>query len=317
MIMDIVFSAAVFAMVFVSVAVALSLVREISQERHSRESRLTTGAAPKIDDSIVRKRALMLSASHWASGLWMVRQLETILVQAGLYLGVVQFLLVSAIFAAAGLAAGMLVSHDATYAAVAALGAGVLPFTFVRVRRRRRCDAFIRQLPLALDVIKSSLEAGHMLQRALQVLVGEFEAPLGTEFRLVLEQTRIGVPIAKALADLADRIPQNDFRLLVVAVRIQSDVGTSLVPIIGRLAELLRARELLRNQVNAFSSQLRLGGIVVALLPVIVLTIFGFTSPGYTSMLFHDPAGVMLLKIAIACDVAAFFIVRQMMKLKY
>jgi tight adherence protein B len=315
--MDFVFSAAVFAMVFVTIAVALSLVREGAQERRSRASRLNSGAGPRIDDSILRRRALMLSASHWASGLWVVRMLEQSLLQAGLYLGVIQFLLVSAIFAAAGLAAGMLALRDTTNAAAAALGAGALPFAYVRIRRRRRTDEFIRQLPLALDVIKSSLEAGHMLQRALQVLVGEFEAPLGTEFRLVLEQTRIGVPIAKALADLADRIAQNDFRLLVVAVRIQSDVGTSLVPIIGRLAELLRARELLRHQVNAYSAQLRMGGFVVALLPVIVLTIFGLSEPSYTRMLFHDPAGLMLLKIAIACDVAAFFIVRQMMKLKY
>ncbi len=315
--MDIIFAAAVFAMVFVTMAVALSLVREAARERHSRESRLSSGSGPSIDNSILRRRALMLSASHWASGLWVLRKLEENLLQAGLYLGVIQFLLVSAIFAAGGLAVGMLAWRDAAYAAVVALGTGLLPFAYVRIRRRRRTDAFIKQLPLALDVIKSSLEAGHMLQRALQVLVGEFEAPLGTEFRLVLEQTRIGVPIAKALADLADRIPQNDFRLLVVAVRIQSDVGTSLVPIIGRLAELLRARELLRHQVNAFSAQLRMGGFVVALLPVIVLTIFGISEPGYTKMLFHDPAGVMLLKIAIACDVAAFFIVRQMMKLKY
>jgi tight adherence protein B len=315
--MDIIFAAAVFAMVFVTMAVALSLVREAARERRSRESRLISASGPSIDNSILRRRALMLSASHWASGLWVARKLEENLLQAGLYLGVIQFLLVSAIFAAGGLAAGMLVWRDTAYAAAVALGTGVLPFVYVRIRRRRRTDAFIKQLPLALDVIKSSLEAGHMLQRALQVLVGEFEAPLGTEFRLVLEQTRIGVPIAKALADLADRIPQNDFRLLVVAVRIQSDVGTSLVPIIGRLAELLRARELLRHQVSAFSAQLRMGGFVVALLPVIVLTIFGISEPGYTGMLFHDPAGVMLLKIAIACDVAAFFIVRQMMKLKY
>jgi tight adherence protein B len=315
--MDILFSAAVFAMVFVTMAVALSLGREAIRERRSRQIRLDSSAGPKIDDSILHRRVLMLSASHWASGLWLVHKLEENLLQAGLYIGVLQFLLVSAIFAAAGLSTGMLALGQTTYAAAIAVGAGFLPFAYVRIRRRRRVEAFIQQLPLALDVIKSSLEAGHMLQRALQVLVGEFDAPLGTEFRLVLEQTRIGVPIAKALADLADRIPQNDFRLLVVAVRIQSDVGTSLVPIIARLAELLRARELLRRQVRAFSAQLRLGGFVVALLPVIVLTIFGISEPGYTKLLFYDPAGVMLLKIAIACDVAAFFIVRQMMKLKY
>ncbi|HVA81375.1 MAG TPA: type II secretion system F family protein [Candidatus Binataceae bacterium] len=315
--MDVVFSVAVFALVFVTLTVALTLRREAATERESRASRLSSATEPRIDDSIIRKRALMLSASHWASGLWVVRTLEENLLQAGLYLGVVQFLLWSAIFAAGGLGAGMLVWKDPAYAALTAIGAGLLPWSYVRIRRRRRVEAFMKQLPLALDVIKSSLEAGHMLQRALQVLVGEFEAPLGTEFRIVLEQTRIGVPLAKALADLADRVPQNDFRLLVVAVKIQSEVGTSLAPIIGRLAELVRARDRLHQQVRSFSAQLRMGGFVVALLPIFVLTIFGFSEPGYTKMLFYDPAGVILLKVAIACDVSAFFIVRQLMKLKY
>jgi tight adherence protein B len=315
--MDIVFSLAVFALVFVTLVVALSLLREAAAERSVRERRLRPAADPRLDDPIIRRRALMLSASHWASGLWIVRKLEENLLQAGIYMGVIQFLLWSAIFMTAGASLAMYVFNDPAYAALAAAAAGLAPFMYLRFRRRRRLEAFTTQLPLALDVIKASLEAGHMLQRAMQVLVGEFEAPLGTEFRIVLEQTRIGVPLAKALGDLSERIPQSDFRLLVVAVRIQSDVGTSLAPIIGRLAALVRARERLRQQVRTFSAQLRMGGFVVALLPVIVLTIFGISEPSYTKMLFHDPAGLMLLKIAIACDLSAFFIVRQLMKLRY
>jgi tight adherence protein B len=315
--LDVLFSVTVFALVFVSLTVAFRLLRENVRARRSRATRLNSAAGPAIDDSIIRGRALIMSASRWVNGFWGVRQIEENLLQAGLYIGVVQFLLWMAIFAGAGLGAGILTWGVSIYAILTAIGAGILPLAYIRIRRRRRIEAFTRQLPLALDVIKSSLEAGHMLQRALQVLVGEFEAPLGTEFRLALEQTRLGVPLTKALSDLADRVPQSDFRLLVIAVRIQSDIGSSLAPIVGRLAQLVRARETLRQQIRTFSAQLRMGGVVVALLPVIVLTILGLSEPNYTSILFHDPAGLMLLKIAIACDVAALLIVRQLMKLKY
>ena len=97
------------------------------------------------------------------------------------------------------------------------------------------------QLPFALDLIKSSLEAGHSLQRALQVLVSEFADPLGSEFRTVLEQTRIGLPLPRALEDMLKRVPEDDLRLLVVAVRVQTEVGASLAT---------NCRTTLRNRTN-------------------------------------------------------------------
>jgi len=76
--------------------------------------------------------------------------------------------------------------------------------------------------------MKSSLEAGHSLNRGLQVVVQEFADPLAGEFRTVLEQTRIGLPLPRALEDMLKRVPEEDLRLLVVAVKVQSEVGSSL-----------------------------------------------------------------------------------------
>jgi hypothetical protein len=81
------------------------------------------------------------------------------------------------------------------------------------------------QLPYALDLIKSSLEAGHTLQRGMQVVEQEFADPLGGEFRTVVEQTRLGLPITHALADMLARVPEDDLRLFVVAVKVQSGRG--------------------------------------------------------------------------------------------
>jgi Flp pilus assembly protein TadB len=56
-------------------------------------------------------------------------------------------------------------------------------------------------------LIKSSLEAGHSLLRGLQVVVGEFEDPIATEFRSVIEQTRLGFPLPRALEEMLKRCP--------------------------------------------------------------------------------------------------------------
>jgi tight adherence protein B len=75
-------------------------------------------------------------------------------------------------------------------------------------------------LPYALDLLKSSLEAGHTLQRGMQVVEQEFTEPIGGEFRTVVEQTRLGMPVAEALADMLQRVPLDDLRLFVVAVKV-------------------------------------------------------------------------------------------------
>lgn len=315
--MDVLLPSVVFALVFTTIMVALSLMREAAADRESRQVRLQPEADVRAANLLSPQRALMSFAPSWVTDMSLMRSLDDTLLQAGVNLGVGEFLLVVAIFAAVGLGGGMFIWRDQLYATATAVGFGLLPLAYVRWRRTRRLTAFTKQLPYALDVIKSSLEAGHSLQRALQVLVEDFEDPLGGEFRTALEQTRIGLSLPKALGEMQRRVPESDLRLLVVAVRIQSTVGTSLAPIVGRLAELVRARQRLAMQIRTLSAQLRFGGIVVALLPVLVLSIFWATEPSYTAMLFHDPTGFFLLKLAIVMDTAAFFIVRWLMRLSY
>ena len=54
---------------------------------------------------------------------------------------------------------------------IAVYAMGVLPVLYIRFRRTRRMREFVIQLPFALDLIKSSIEAGHSLLRGLQVPV--------------------------------------------------------------------------------------------------------------------------------------------------
>jgi tight adherence protein B len=203
------------------------------------------------------------------------------------------------------------------FALGAAIALGIIPLVYIQFRKKRRLKAFGNQLPFALDLIKSSLEAGHSFQRALQVVVSEFADPLGSEFRTVLEQNRIGLPLPRALEDMLKRVPEDDLRLLVVAVRVQTEVGSSLAQIIGRLSEIVRIRQRLRLQIRALTAQSRMGGMIVGSLPLVVLCIFSLIQPGYTDQLFFDPTGQKILKFAVGSDLLAILIIRRLLKVDY
>ncbi|MEA2649999.1 MAG: tight adherence protein [Candidatus Binataceae bacterium] len=247
----------------------------------------------------------------------LLNRLEQSMWQASLYMRVSEMLLIIVLMFGLGFTVAKFFLHDTIIALVISGALGAAPLIYIRFRRLRRMREFTIQLPSALDLIKSSLEAGHSLVRGLQVLVQEFADPLGGEFRTVLEQSRLGMPLTRALEEMLKRMPEEDLRLLVVAIKVQSEVGSSLAQIIGRLSEIVRTRQRLQQQIRTMTAQSRMSGMVVGLLPAIVLSIFSLVQPGYARVLFYDPSGVMALKLAIGLDLMAFLTIRRILKVDF
>ena len=315
--MDFLMASGIFALVFMGVLVFTSS-RGTEVEQSREVARRLTRPADEIEINVMRKQrpqeGVLLGALYKMN---LLRKLEEAMWQAGMYMRVGDILLIIVLAFGAGLFGGNLFFHDIWFALVTGAVTGVLPLLYIQFMKKRRLKAFANQLPFALDLIKSSLEAGHSLQRALQVLVSEFADPLGSEFRTVLEQNRIGLPLPRALEDMLKRVPEDDLRLLVVAVRVQTEVGSSLAQIVGRLSEIVRIRQRLRMQIRALTAQSRLGGMVVGCLPIVVLILFSLIQPGYTDQLFHDPTGQKILKFAIGSDLLALITIRRLLRVNY
>jgi tight adherence protein B len=287
-----------------------------SSQLESRLSRPEAVGEEILREGLKKERGLG-SGFGWFYNLGVMQKLEQSLWQAGIYRRVSDVLLVALLMFGAGAMIGAALWQDPAFAIALGGLLAIVPMVYIRIKRVRRIKRFAVQLPFALDLIKSSLEAGHSLLRGLQVVVGEFEDPIATEFRSVIEQTRLGLPLPRAMEEMLKRVPDEDLRLLIVAVRVQSEVGSSLAVIIERLAEIVRIRQRLGAQVRALTAQARMSGWVVAALPIIILAAFSVIQPSYTHTLFYEPAGQRLLKIAATLDLFAFVSIRKLLKVKY
>ena len=314
--MDLAIGLLVFSVIF---GTGLMLVRQreaVPERAYRNLQRLTRGVAVE-DESIMTRRPERREILSWLYRLNALQMLENSLWQAGIYMRLSDLLLIVVLMFGAGLAIGQLVMDDPLVWIAIGAAMAALPIIYIQIRRKRRLKAFVLQLPYALDLLKSSLEAGHSLMRGMQVVVQEFGDPLGSEFRTVLEQTRIGLPLPRALEDMLNRVPEDDFRLLVVAVKVQSEVGSSLAHIIERLADIVRTRQRLQQQILALTAQSRMSGMIVGLLPVVMLGVFSILQPSYTYTLFHDPTGIKLIKLALGLDGLAFIIIRHLLRSTY
>jgi tight adherence protein B len=247
----------------------------------------------------------------------LLKRLEQYTWQAGLYWRVSEIVLAELLMLFSGLTVGWAVWNDPLLAVACGAALFALPLLYTGFRRKRRLKAFARQLPYALDLVKSTLEAGHTLQRAFQVTAGEFTDPIAGELRTVLEQARLGVPLVRALDDMLTRVPHEDLGLMVTAIKMQMQVGSSLGHIVGRLSEVIRTRQRLQQQIRALTAQARMSGILVGLMPVALLAIFSVIKPDYLHMLFTDPVGIIILKIAIGLDVVAVLVIRKIVQVSY
>lgn len=159
-------------------------------------------------------------------------------------------------------------TQSAFVALVAAVAGAVMPRVTWSVLRRRRMDRLIVQLPDGLTMMAGAMRAGAGLQAALELVVKESPAPLSQEFSVLLREQRLGLPLEESLRGLSERLKMEDVNLFVSALTIAKEVGGNLSEILERLATTLRSKAVMEGKIKALTSQGKLQGIIVGLLPI-------------------------------------------------
>ena len=172
---------------------------------------------------------------------------------------------------------------------------GLAPFAVLSQLASRRRKAFTQQLPDTLQLLASSLRAGYSLTQGLDAVAQEVEDPTGRELRRVVLETRLGRDMELALEDLAARMQSKDFDWVVMAIRIQREVGGNLAELLTNVAETMISRERLRREVSALTAEGRLSAIIVGALPFLIGIAVTVLNPGYINVLFTNPTGKILL----------------------
>jgi tight adherence protein B len=197
------------------------------------------------------------------------------------------------------------------------IGASTLPVFYARRRRKQRFKLLGEQLPYLIDLLRSALESGHTMLRALQMAGLNLPEPISSELRLIVEQVQLGMNVPLALEAMYQRVPIEELGFLVAAVRVQTEVGSSLAEVFQHVSEGMRNRQRAEQQLRALTAQSRASAVIVTLLPVVVLVAFSLINPDYSRPLFHNEYGVKMLETAIVLDLVAYFVMRRIARVNY
>jgi tight adherence protein B len=169
------------------------------------------------------------------------------------------------------------------------------PWVYLALKRSRRLKAFDSGLADTLQLMSGSLSAGLSLAQSLDTIVREGQEPITSEFKRVIVESRLGVGLEDALEGVAARMQSTDFKWVVMAIRIQREVGGNLAELLNNVAATLREREYLRRHVRALSAEGRLSAWILGGLPPGFLAYLTLTKPDYVNPLYTRPIGWLML----------------------
>jgi tight adherence protein B len=166
-------------------------------------------------------------------------------------------------------------------ALIGAIVGAFLPGLYVNSQKGKRLVRFNDQLPDMLNLVVNGLRAGYSTMQAMEAVSKELPSPICDEFKRVVQEMQLGIPMEKALENLLRRIPSEDLDFVVTAINVQREVGGNLAEIMDVISYTIRERIRIKGEIRALTAQAIYSGRALALMPIGLLCILYFLNRTY------------------------------------
>lgn len=187
-----------------------------------------------------------------------------------------------------------------------------IPTIYLKYLINKRFLDFSKQFPDALNMMASSLRAGHPLFSAIDIVTEEMPKPISDVFETTKKDISLGVDTKEAFLSMTKIMPQSlDLRFFITAVLIQKEVGGNLAELLDSLSLTIRERFKLMGQLRVQTAQTRISGLILSLVPPgLALTIF-FMNPTYIEPFYKTRDGMIAITIAITLMISGMYISKR------
>jgi tight adherence protein B len=190
-----------------------------------------------------------------------------------------------------------------------------MPTIMMKVLEARRKQQIVEALPDALAQISGSMRSGATFTSSIETMVSETKGPIGQEFELLLKEQKMGISQQDSLENLGERISSEDVDLVVTAALISRDVGGNLAEILGRLSVTLRRKIEMEGKIKALTSQGKLQGIVVSMLPFAIIFALVYVEPEGIMPIFSTFLGWGFLAAIVLLEIMGAIMIRKIVSI--
>lgn len=279
----------VFAAVFTAGQAAFGLMTVATQKRKVNKRLKVAERVDGVSALVMELRKQRgLNANGEAGGR--LRWLSNLIVASGVpyepkrWTG---YVMIAAVIG--GMAAAILTRNPMMFiggALLAGLGGPIMYLKFMAGRRAKQLGF---QLPQALEIIVRSLEAGHPVPTAINLVGREMADPVGTEFGMVADEIAYGATLEQAIERMADRCQHPDVDLFAATIRLQEKSGGNLTGLLKLNAATVRERHKMRLKIKAASSEGRASAMILTAAPFCAMGFIMISSPHFYGDVIHEP----------------------------
>jgi tight adherence protein B len=195
----------------------------------------------------------------------------------------------------------------------------IAPFVTRAIVRRRINKiraAFAEELPDNLEVLAGALRAGHSLIGAMGVMVDGATEPSKSEFRRVLQDEQLGVPLDDALMVMSRRMDNLDVEQVAIVTRLQREAGGNTAEVLDRVVENIRGRMELRRLVRVLTAQGRIARYILTAIPIVLLLFFFSVNRIWLEPLWTTGPGRFALGTWVVLLIGGWYAIKKIVEIE-
>lgn len=190
----------------------------------------------------------------------------------------------------------------------------LIPRFYVKRMQSQRLQNFNDQLADMLNLMVNGLRAGYSTMQAMEAVSRELPAPISDEFRRVVQEMQIGLPMDQTLENLLRRIPSDDLDLVIAAINVQREVGGNLAEILDTISHTIRERVRIKGEIRVLTTQVIYSGRFLAMMPLIILAALFLLNRSYMMQFFNPETrivGIPMLILGGLMIIAGYFVMNK------
>jgi tight adherence protein B len=173
---------------------------------------------------------------------------------------------------------------------------------------------FDQALGETLTSVASGMRAGLSFDQAFATSAASARKIVKAEANRVLAAIRSGESRADAFAALAERRPSPNMEFLATGLQLSELAGGNLAQVLDTIAQTIRDRTHLEQDLRSATAQARSSSYVLAALPVLLVVIVSIIQPQYYQSVWSSPIGLLILLVAAAFTIVGLVFMRGIIR---
>jgi tight adherence protein B len=296
----------------VGLVITVTSERSLVEERLGRyieEESASTGQRGEKSSPVGDWLNVRLEKSNWGESIAKELARADIKLKTGEYL---------ALMVIAGILVGFigwyLGGRSIIFAILGVVVGTLLPRSYVRRQQTQRLYRFSDQLADMLNLMVNGLRAGYSIMQAMEAVSKELPPPISDEFRRVVQEMQLGLPMERALDNLIRRIPSDDLDLVVAAMNVQREVGGNLAEILDIISHTIRERVRIKGEIRVLTAQVIYSGRFLASMPLLIMGALWVLNRPYMMEFFNPETrlvGIIMLSVGLLMIVSGYIVMTK------